>query len=796
MKVQRRALLEASRQRTLVRVRFQTPVGLKVSVTGAVLSMASGGKKVRLHRFDEMHRRFAFDDTGAPETITVPLTKTLSVRPLYGTYVPEGAHQEHAFFDVPSDDHRRHVAGLQVLHVANRITPINHLTTDDAFVENLRYRETLLGAVRHGRFFPLLSKPLTYNVRRNTWIVGEPTWHHEQPLKTLLKRLPDTVMDEETLRPYARRDVTLTSEPQRFSQRCAIDIATNKRLAILGEMRPNRPMRAYFGNITAKNLGRRGYALAPADADALMCATKALKHPLTVAFENRHGETKRRLSAIVDAALLNDMEVLIVDPHHRVNLKAKTVLDLRDEARIDEALDALFSGIDSEAYNALETNDTDAVETLMRQVEKNTLHAARQRLAKGLSHTLRMRGQAMAAMRVESVFEPMSRGKTQSDVRPVYAIADKHASSEALAYARFGRLGLSGYQSIRDLARIDNADKRRVAFRKKLQKIPAFHLIKKLFSAIVIDDVTTLPLVRNGFDLMIGVGLDDNHYPALAYADKACVMDRSQVDNDVSDTRLIDRFAARDVSVVKHHGLIEAMLQEPIAFTDVLGKADQGLKHAVEVDAVEKLLKTMPEACVRTPFVAQRTALRKRLRKHGHRDVHTTFITPKSPPVIVSLAVHEATDEKAYAWLKGHSETLDMLHMPGVHVVADMRAIMQKSEGNDPILTRLHALEKQAEHKAAIGSIWELLALVAERPGGITLKEHVPVDALQSSQVKGLEGVLDVVLYNLNQHPIFAVASTQSVRGDLLNHDGIVRLVPDAGIELLHAAIACVKAAL
>ncbi len=800
MKLHRRAWLEASRSRTLLRVRFLTPFSDKTTLCGAIIDVSPGAKKIRVHRFDETRRCFAYDDTGAPETVTIPLAKTLSVRPLYATVVSDAKPVDDTmFFDAPQDHHQQHVAALQRPHVEGRLTSVSTLNVDKAFLENVRLRETVVGAVRRDRFYPLISRAVIYDVTAKRFVKGEPEWHHEQPLETLLKQRPQAspkILTSASLEPFVRRGIMLSTEPRWFHQPCTLEVGLNKRLAALGDIRPNRPMRAYFGDITAKNLGRRAYALAPADGDALMCATKALKHPLTVVFENREGETHRRLSAIADAAVLNDMEVLVVDPDHRVSFDAHTVLDLRHDETIDAALDALFEGTEASSYDALSDNNTEALEALDRHVEQNGLLAAQQQLVAALSRRLRTRGHAMAAMRVDSVVAAQGHNQILTDLKAIFAVCNKRVSSNTMAYARFSRLGLSGYQTIRELARIDDVDKRRHAFNQRMQKKPSFHLLKKLFSVMVVDDVTALPLVRNAFDLIVGVGLRDEHYPALSFADKACVMDRARPLETHGETRLIERFAARDVSVVKHHGLFDAMMHEPGRLIDIRSDEAKGLTSKAEVDAIERLLEAMPEACVRTPFVAQRTALRSRLRKHNHRDVHTTCVKATHTPTIVSLAVHEGIDPKAYAWLKGHPKTLDTLSRQGVHVVADVRAVMHVSEGDDPVFARLSVLEQASKRTLSMGAVWRMIALVTDHPGGIRVREHVPIDAVPPGFVGSLSGTIDAVLYNVNQEPVFAVASTQSVQGYTLERQGIVWLVPDAGIDLLHAAIACVKAAL
>ncbi len=779
MDVIKKKLLDALDHQCLIHITHRTMID-EVKTIGAVISVISN-EKIRVHCFDISKHTFLFDDVAKPVQVTIPIRKITHIDHLWMLQDKRSKAISEILFQTNEDKFNltSYTFNLYQSVRAKRIVQVD-IKTFKPDETNTILSKNLLAVVDKQTVVPIVSRVMRYNVNTDQYLETDLYLHQEQFVSnyTRLKHYDMVEDDIEAIKKQFKASITLTEEPFYFTQKQDYNRWYLQRLSKLDRLETTRPLKAFMGKITPKNLGRKHYIMPKKlayNTNLRMQFESMFKHPMTLINHHLDFDTFEYVKHIKHLALLNNETVCIVDGDQMLEpIDLSGVLDLRTSEGIDRAFKNIID-YDADRFDTAVVID-ESFGALDRDVLKQQNYAEEVAMMKSLSRLYQNRGKMFEALRVDGLIE-----KHASKISNAHQWVSKTEDSihlKPLADLQ-KKLNSSSYQKLRNLS--DSSAKNLRNELLSLIKNPVYyHQLKQIFPVIVVSNTKQLPWIRNSFDCMVLWHPKTTQISDFLYADKVTIIDRIGVNHLMQNLTsknlpvyyhpakygLFDTLFTQSDKTVKMFGVEHYFSAPPQRIYDV--PASGTSEHSVEseVEAIERYVQTTTEVVsVRTPFVEQKRQLKRVLKSYGCNDVNTIFQQPKHENVLLSLSIHEHTTQKAYDWLKSQPALKGYFDQPGLKVFVDLNHVHRLASNDDLLYQFLTDSAKRKDQPIGLSPvIYDFLESLTKHDGKFTVEKNVSCsllfDADSKTPISGFTN--NLVVRDYRGQVVSIVALTQS----------------------------------
>ncbi len=451
-----------------------------------------------------------------------------------------------------------------------------------------------------------------------------------------------------------------------------------------------RPLRAYYGQISKKNLGRKDYVLSLLSQDLNLrnnqLSLSSMKHPLTYIKTKDHEAINAYTKTLIQNALLNDLSLLIIDEQNMINLD-------HDEYTLDLRTASPPIGMKDEVDMAtlfLKPYDfEDYFETLSIQDE----HLAMLNEADYYTQYFQSKEYFHESIVADSLYESRLQEPFICDITTLYDYT--YDREELLAYLSFKvyqnhqKLKLKHYKKLHNLLKHSSE----INIHKMMKDSFIVHQLKQLYSVFIVKDTDFLVNQPHMFDMVLIIYPKKKHLLDFKYAHKVTMIDDALYQDDCVR------------SILKHpKGFIKTYLD--VSPPDLLIhhiKSNEEINPHVsneEILAIKDFIHTKPlQVDIRTFFNAQKEAIQDTL----GMKTNTLYAPLKRMQTIVSLGLNQSSTQATYDWVKEHPIMIDRLLMSypfQTHVFLDYDLILKFNTADR--FSKLVTICKQQDFKLAL----------------------------------------------------------------------------------------------
>ncbi len=652
---------------------YRSPFVKLQRVMGSIHEVDAKFEKIRLHLFDVKTRSFLYDDLGYPQI------QTLYSKSIERSDLLPSTHINH---QVSIEKHFK--ASPFLRYGSYHVKPT--FTTGITMIEKIeRYlfseskvvHKNIVSLVKDERVLPVVSRIMRYDIDKATWIEGEDVIHHEYHVERYFKGSIHASLTSEDLIGSGIID----KETWYFEQN--LDLARYYRqLKRYDVFKLNRPLKAYFNQMTPKNLGRKAYALLASDNDAFHTHSRALykgfREPISLYGVDETIDYALFYSMLVSMAILNKQSVLLIDQKRRV-IDQQGVLDFTDKEQVNHTID-----------DALKRLETKVNQVLVPEVDSDSIDLMDE--AFFAYETLQMLERFKKRYESQDAFHDVIKldalietRKTDVDVSVLNHQAmlkqeDKETQDKVntLYNRRLKRLKLKAYKRLYDALSVENNEVRYKRLLGLLRNERMLKLMLSVFPLIKVENSLVVAESQHAFDLVVVNRPHDNQLYDFALAGKVMVLD------DVNHpSTLFTTLMNRPNNVVKKtwsNGY--GWIQNAVIHDVVDEKTAKHVSNA-EAEAIHTFFASQRQhVALRTPFNAQRKKLNT---LEGFSKAQTIYHKSTKPFTALSLCVQEDTHPKTYDWIKNHPQLKTALKTDGLHLFTNKAAVEKLSDGTDMI---------------------------------------------------------------------------------------------------------------
>lgn len=696
MRYKETVLRAAMNQDRLVFISATSPLSGPFQVTGAVRAL--NNNKVRIALVNAKRLTRLVDDLGDDQRLTVALSAIKRVDMLWGlTYKnnqePHGTHQ------INGDD-----ALYPLLHKAlstQRLTTLDKLTSDTMIKtpEGI-VLETRLSIKDRDGVIPVISQEKVFDIKAQSFIDGDTVIHYEQPLDKYFKHIPQAPRIE-TFKTFAVDKRVLDETPRLLFMNMAMKRNEMQRLKTWLNDAGNRPRKAYFNQLTTKNLGRKDYVI-PFTKERLAMREQravftALKHPVTCIDSTI--DKNAFITHLSRAAVLNNCSVLVIDPDRLCKDAANEVgvLSMLSPQDSIDALERIKSSAPlnqdvskplahdyDDFFDAIDDADQAALrlETVVSKLKASqTLNTFQGIVNYGsLAETLAHAIEAVSLKPITQATEPVAVVKAQV----MHALQKKRQ-----------RLTTSSYKKIIDVTLIDESKSRLRALRKLLKNAFHLHQLKHVFPVMLVKDTKALAYIKHAFDLVVLMRPSLSSVLDFHYADKVAVFDgntpcttpyfmpRMPRIIDWFKGHIFDVFEANDNDEIKRVPM-KTTPEGLVHLNHVDTKDEQGHVSIKEAETIVKRATQLENYGIYAAFVAQRKAIQTLY----EGSVHGLYHSPLKP-ALIATSIHTNTTRETYNWLKNHPFIVSAIKdtLWPTEWYGDVDALVALSDGRDDLFS-------------------------------------------------------------------------------------------------------------
>ena len=692
---------------------------------------------------DEQKCRLAFyqrktllpfiDDFNSPQTITIQLShiQNISRLPQY-TYQPEVALIENISTKILKNLKKLDFSLVLEQSLLGDYKTLNFQKLDlDDLHDQIPY-ETIFMVTDGEKSAPLISWRLAYNLETNEYQKVEKEWNPLIRLKEYFKALPlidIQEIDRRFLERYLKEGYTIIEDQQSFFLKFKTSRKEKQRLSRFKKNPLNRPMKAYLNQLTPRNLGRKAYYLPYLESNLRvqenLASFTSLKHPITLIDIDQFSDVKRLFEQLIITSLLNQTEVLIVDPQNRVDEDINhVVLDLRSKEQVFKMFKTIKEHINKDVktvQQSIPAYDYDEIYYRLKVMNHNfhqimTLSDYHYDLNKlndfhlSVSFDMHLTSliQQTSKFDIDWLKDSIIRDNTLTEHLDVHY----HRAVQLLHQAN--------YQKYAALMSIEDPQELYTKVLRIMKTRSGFNQLKNLFKVMIVNDNDQILYKANSFERLILVHPEAEHLKDLIYADKLTIIDES-IRRFNKPYQIKPQLPLPHIHAKYYHHPYQIFnsLSENIVKKHSFRKIGLGYHHLVAVEnhreeekhlskqEVKTILNKLPyyhpgKVQLITPFNRQKRYFiqaNEIVKKH----YLSTFYEPlKYPFVLISLTLHERMSQESYDWIKNHPELLRLIKQfdsVNLTVFSDLRALFMHADNNDllaELITTLYNKQVQA----------------------------------------------------------------------------------------------------
>ena len=700
----------------LVTVSATSPISGAFEVSGVVIAFSES--KVRFALVDYPSLKELFDDLGHPQRLTIALKSIKHVRIHWALKYTEAViDQQHNAFE---SDVTTLYPLLENTLKQTRLTTLDKLSTSTllAFPQG-RMVKTHLSIKHASGSIPVFSREKVFDIKTQSFIDGDWVIHYDQPLSSYFKYIP-SIPDKNAFIRCAIDREKLDEIPRLLLLDMTMKRTDETRLKTWLNDAGNRPRKAFFNQLTVKNLGRKDYVIPfteeHLDMREQQAVFTALKHPVTRldTMVNKH----RFFAHLRRAAILNDSAILIIDPEC-------VLKDASNQAGVMSLLSHQDSIAALEQLNISMTNQPSALAPLAKDYDNlfNAVDEADKKTAiiNYVNAHLKLAKNAndfQGIVNYESLYESLTRTLKPIAIKPlknaIEPTSEREKQVNQKLNARRERLHGASYKKLVEVNHIDDAKQRLRTFRKLLKSPFHLHQIKHVFPVMLLKDTKALAYLKHAFDLVVFMRPSLTAVMDFHYADKVAVFNTSTSAKtpqfighnpylfEYYQGNIFDVFEANDNDELKRIPLHSHNVGY-IKLNAIDAKEESGHTSKVEAEAIMKRMKSHNDYHIHAPFVAQR----KLLRTLVDGPIYN-FYKPPLKPAFLSTSIHKNMAQKTYDWLKNHPHIIASLKhtMWPIEWLVDLEGLMQYSDGKDALFSMAkNALEATARGVDLLGEV-------------------------------------------------------------------------------------------
>ncbi len=774
----RKKIYDALTHRCLMHLTHQTPFGDKSETVGLITSIISRDK-IRVHRYDTKAHAFLYDDIGSKAQVSVAVKNIIDIKLLWVSFSEQEVANGHHFL------HESNVKfGLssyifyQLKAKRRKHTEKTSIETFSPYKHNLVLSKNILAIEQAHTFIPVISVEMRYDVDKKSFIEGDVWIHKEQNLNHVLRHRFHQISatDLEKTKQQFKANTPFIETAFYFTQKRDYEDWKNTHLMHLEQTELTRPLKAFLGEMTPKNLGRKTYVLPSpyrADVPQRQLLMSMFKHPMTTLAYGYNYDFDKLVDNIRLTALLNNETVCIIDPLHQITTVGSGGIDLRTTEGIETAFEQLkqYETIEKVVIQDIKQIDYGRLDSDV--FKQNNLYY-QVKLLQSLADLYHRQGRFLDALRVYGVIERYITKLSTCDIRSLYQKDNDYVELNKHLHERSLKLKTPAYLQLRNIEKHREPKDMRYKLLRLIKKPVYFHQLKQIFPVIILSTTQHIPWIRKSFDCLVAINPKSHQISDLALSDKVTLIDQDVTHKtnakngqsnvplfyDAAQYRLFDTVFAQDARIVKTYGAEGFYEAEPQYVHEVVATDIQGNSVGSEVDAIVRYAQSLSKnIAVRTPFTDQKRRLKKALKRYGITDVETIFKPTQKSLVILSLSIHEMTQQKTYDWMKSHPALQYFLDIPGLRVFGDLNHVKRLVSNNDTLYPFL--ISRMNKSKQPLGMnpvIYQVLERLSKLEGSFKAVKGVPLQTVFNGVDDLFKRVrVDLCVYDFRQEIVLIV---------------------------------------
>jgi hypothetical protein len=632
-----------------IKVSIKSAHFIQQSINCVVFEWVKTNERVRFHLLNEYYEPL-FDDTFTPQIMTVNIKdiKALTInKNFYYAYKDGLLSMSQSYLDKVNHESPWMIDAYKLTKLLAKplIKEVIDSSIEMLSDDTERYESVYL-VEEDDRFIPLVYRKIAYDIIEKTLIKKELCMHEH--VNKYLNNPGLDLADESILLKLLKKDTNVVKKAVLFDIEYKLKGTLKKAINHYKKGPLDRPLRAYYNQISKKNLGRKDYRLGFTNENLNLyynqLSLSSMKHPLTAIRLANQDEMNAYLQTLIMNSLLNQLSVMIIDQDQLLaaSYPAQT-LDLRHHT-----LTLTFN--DEEVSNQTILNTYD-YEPFFNHITSVNNQAKRINEANYYTYYFQSREDFHESIITDSYYERLINRPLECDIsllyEKLYQLDDLNHYINKMTYLNHQKRFNKKYKKVRELEH--SLDTKTMYH---LLKDPFMrHHLKQLFPIFISKDTETLKHAIDSFDLVVILNPKESNLLDMAHAKKVTLLYDSLYDNpilkplDALSDDLIKRYTSENaLTLIVHDVKSQNEHHEHISNT--------------EIDAMRSYLNhSLNHYAIRTFFNAQKDAIKKALNTHAE----TLYEPLGSQNHLISLGLNQTSNQANYDWVKEHPFMIDHL---------------------------------------------------------------------------------------------------------------------------------------